>query len=387
MSRHSALLLVCLIALVSLPVVACGGGDAPPAGAGGPGGRGGGPGVPVEIVTLAPVPVEDKTDFVGTVKSRRSTNVQPQVEGFLTRIVATSGARVAPGALLFEIDSTSQQAAVSTLESTKVAREADAALARQQAARVKRLFDAGAASQQEIEQADATVKSTEAQLRAIDDQIRLQRNELRYYRVTASTSGVVGDIPVRVGDRVTRSTLLTTIDDNTGMEINVSVPVQHASRLRTGLALTILGPGREVLATEKIYFVARTVDETQTILVKAALGGDSARFRADQFVPVSLVWAETPALLVPLAAVTRVGGQFFVFVAEPGQGGGLVAKMRPVKLGAVVGNSYIALEGLKAGEQLIASGVQKIGDGVPVTAAPPAAAPGGAGRQGGEGGK
>ena len=375
--------LILLISLVSLTVAACGGG-APPAGAGGPGGRGGGPGVPVEIVTLTPVPVEDKTEFVGVVKSRRSSTVQPQVEGFLTRIAVTSGQRVAPGALLFQIDSTSQQAAVAGLESTKVAREADVTWARQQAARAKSLFDAGAASQQEVDQTASAVKTTEAQLRAIEEQIRLQRNELAYYRVTASTAGVVGDVPVAVGDRVTRSTHLTTIDDNTGMEIYVNVPVQDSARLRTGLTLKLLGPQRDVVATERLYFVARTVDETQTILAKAALGADSARFRADQFVPVSLIWSEAPSLVVPLAAVTRVGGQFFVFVVEAGQGGAKVAKMRAVKLGAVVGNNYVVLEGLKEGEQLVASGVQKIGDGVPVTQAPPAA-PAGGGRQGGEG--
>ena len=381
MPRYAAsrlVTLILLISLLSLTVAACGGG-APPAGAGGPGG----PGVPVEIVALTPVPVEDTTEFVGTVKSRRSTNVQPQVEGFLTNIAVTSGARVTPGTLLFQIDSTSQQSAVAALESTKVAREADATWARQQAARTKSLFDAGAASQQEVDQTAAAVKTTEAQLRAIEDQIRLQKNELAYYRVTASTSGVVGDIPVRVGDRVTRSTLLTTIDDNTGMEIYVNVPVQDAARLRTGLKLKVLGPQRDVVATETLYFVARTVDETQTILAKAALGADSTRFRADQFVPVSLVWSEAPSLVVPLASVTRVGGQFFVFVVEAGQGGAKVAKMRAVKLGAVVGNNYVVLEGLKEGEQLVASGVQKIGDGVPVTQAPPAA-PAGGGRQGGE---
>lgn len=380
MPSHSVLRVVCLGVLTSLAAVACGGG-APPAG--GPGDM---PATAVEIVTLAPVAVEDQTEFVGTVKSRRSTNVQPQVEGFLTRIAVTSGSRVVPGAPLFEIDSASQQAAVAALESTKVAREADAAWARQQAARAKALLDAGAGSQQEMEQAATAVKTTEAQLRAIDDQIRLQRNELAYYRVTASTSGVVGDIPVRVGDRVTRTTALTTIDDNTGMEVYVSVPVQDATRLRPGLTLKVLGPSRELLATERIFFVASTVDETQTILAKAALTSGSTKFRADQFVPVSLVWSESPVLVVPLSSVTRVGGQFFVFVAEKGDGGALVAKMRPVKLGAVTGNNYVVLEGLKAGDQLIAAGVQKIGDGAPVTPAPPSA-PAAAGRAAGGGGK
>ena len=184
---------------------------------------------------------------------------------------------------------------------------------------------------------------------------------------------------------MTSSTQLTTIDDNTGMEVYVNVPVQDAARLRPGLALKVLGPNREVLTTERVFFVAGAVDETQTILAKAALRSGGSKFRADQFVPVSLVWSEAPVLVVPLASVTRVGGQFFVFVAEKGDAG-LVAKMRPVKLGAVTGNNYVVLEGLKAGEQLIAAGVQKIGDGAPVAPAPPAA-PAGAGRRAGGSGK
>lgn len=383
MPSYSVLRVLCLGVLGPLAAVACGG-SAPPAGPGGPGGRGGAPATLVDIVTLALVPVEDQTEFVGTVKSRRSTTVQAQVEGFLTRIAVTSGARVAPGTLLFEIDSASQQAVVAGLESTKAAREADAAFARQQAARAKVLFDAGAASQQEVDQAATAVKTTEAQLRAIEEQIRQERTELAYYRVTASTSGVVGDVPVRLGDRVTRSTPLTTIDDNTGMEIYLNVPVQDAARLRPGLAVKVLGPSREVLATERIYFVASTVDETQTILAKTALRSGGGTFRADQFVPVSLVWSEAPALVVPVSSVTRLGGQFFVFVAQPGDGGGLVAKMRAVKLGSVQGNNYVVLEGLSPGDRLIATGVQKIGDGAPVAPAPPAA-PAGVGRQGGEG--
>ncbi len=377
-SSHSPL--ICLTVLASSLVAGCGG--TPAGGPPGVGGRGGGPGVPVEIVTLAPVPVEDASELVGTVKSRRSTIVQSQVEGFLTRIAVVSGARVNPGTVLFEIDSTSQQAAVAALESTRAAREADAAFARQQAARAKALFDVGAGSQQEMEQAATSVKTTEAQLQAINEQIRQQKNELAYYRVTASTSGIVGDVPVRLGDRVTRSTPLTTIEDNLGMEIYLNVPVQDATRLRTGLAVRVLGPQREVLATERINFVASAVDQTQTILAKAALRSAS-QFRSDQFVSVSLVWSESPALVVPLAAVTRVGGQFFVFVAEAADGGGRVARMRPVKLGAVMGNNYVVLEGLKAGEQLIAAGIQKIGDGAPVSPVPPAAP--GTGRQGGEG--
>src|SRR5262245_17921502 len=78
---------------------------------------GGPPAMPVEVVTLAERPVEQTTEFVGTVKSRRSTTVQPQVEGFLTRINVRSGDRVGPGSPLMEIDDRTQQAAVASLES------------------------------------------------------------------------------------------------------------------------------------------------------------------------------------------------------------------------------------------------------------------------------
>lgn len=85
------------------------------------------------------------------------------------------------------------------------------------------------------------------------------------------------------------------------------MPVHDAIRLRPGLALRVLGPQREVLATEQISFVASAVDPTQTILAKAPLRA-AARFRADQFVSVAVVWPEAPTLVVPLSAVTRGPG-------------------------------------------------------------------------------
>lgn len=344
-------------------------------------------GMPVEIVTLALQPIEDASEYVGTVKSRRSTTIQPQVEGFLTRLNVTSGQRVAPGTVIAEIDNAPQQAAISALESTRAAREADLAFARQQFQRTRSLLEIGAVSQQEHERAEATLKAAEAQVKALDEQLRQVRLELAYYRVTSPTAGVIGDVPVRVGDRVTRATRITTVDDNAGLEAYINVPVQDAPKLRPGLTVRLMGEGNDVLATERIYFVANSVDETQTVLAKATLSGGAGRFRADQFIRAHVIWNEVDGLRVPLTAVTRVGGQYFAYVAEPGEGGGLVARMRPVTLGALIGNDYVVKDGLKAGDRLITGGIQKIGDGAPVMAAPPAApaTTAGAGRQGGEG--
>ena len=327
----------------------------------------------VEAVTLTPKPVERTTEYVATVRSRRSTTIQPQVEGFVTRIAARPGQRVNSGAVLMEIDSGRQQATVANLESIRAARQADLQFARQQAERMKKLHDAGAVSEQEYEQAATVVQTTEAQLRAIDAQIREQQVELGYHRVTAPTSGMVGDIPVRVGDRVTRTTVLTTVDENAGLELYINVPVPQAPGLKPGMLVRIVDDSAQPIATSEVNFISPSVDPaTQSVLVKAPLRSQTP-FRTDQFVRTHLVWASEPGLTVPIIAVQRINAQYFVYVVEPGEGGAPVARQRAVQLGTVLGNDYLVLGGLKAGEQLVVSGVQKIADGVPVKAVPPGA--------------
>lgn len=331
--------------------------------------------MPVEVVILAQRPVEQTSEFIGTVKSRRSTTVQPQVEGFVTRILVRSGDRVGVGTALMEIDPRMQQAAVANLESQRAARQADLQQAQRQATRMKTLLEAGAASQAELEQAQTVLSTSEAQLKAIEAQIREQRVALAYHTVSAPTAGVVGDIPVRVGDSVTRSSILTTIDQNAGLEVYINVPVQEAQNLRIGLPVHLVDDRGGVLSTEKLSFVSPSVDgATQSVLAKAGLEKAGA-FRTEQFVRARIVWAEAPALTVPIVSLNRINGQFFAYVAESGEGGATVARQRAVEPGPVIGNDYVVKSGLQAGEKLIVSGVQKIGDGAPVKISAPAAPP------------
>jgi RND family efflux transporter MFP subunit len=347
---------------------ACGGGAAP----GGAGGAAGGemPAMAVDIVTLEAKPVEQTTEFVGTVKSRRSTDIQPQVEGFITRISARPGQRVAAGAVLMEIDSRVPQAQVASLESVLAQREVDLTYARQEAERAAKLLKAGAASQMDFDRATNAQKAAEAQLKTVQEQIRAARTDLGYYRVTAPTAGIVGDIPVRQGDRVTKATKLTSIDANIGLEVYLNVPVQQAQNLRVGLPVRIVDDTGAIIAEEKIAFVSPSVDErTQTVLVKTPVSVPGA-LRTDQYVRSYVIWSTEPGLTVPVTAVTRINGQWFAFVAEPGEGGkGLIAHQRSLQLGPVVGNHYTVVSGLKPGEKLIAAGIQKIRDGAPVQAA------------------
>lgn len=331
------------------------------------------PPMPVEIVTLTAKPIEQTSEFVASLKSRRSATIQPQVEGFITRIAVRSGQSVSAGAVLFEIDSAPEQAALASLQSMRPLRESDVEFARQQVERNKTLLDAGAISQREVEQFEAQLRSAEAQLKTLDDQIRQQRSQLDYYRVTAPIAGTIGDVPVNVGDRVTRSTVMTTVDENDFLEVYINVPVQQAPQLKVGLPVRLVDDRGQTLATNPLTFVSPTVDTaTQSVLAKARLVDGRGQFRSDQFVRARIVWSTAPGLTVPVTGVMRINAQFFAFVAEKSDQG-LTAKQKPVRLGDIINNEYIVLDGLRPGEQLIVGGLQKIRDGAPVMPAPASA--------------
>jgi multidrug efflux pump subunit AcrA (membrane-fusion protein) len=82
---------------------------------------------------------------------------------------------------------------------------------------------------------------------------------------------------------------------------------------------------------------------------------------------VRVIWRAVPGLTAPVTAVSRISGQYFAFVAEQGPNG-LVARQRPIVVGEIRGNDYIVTSGLKPGEKLIVSGIQKLADGAPVKA-------------------
>jgi len=360
MRIHSLLLVVLLAA-------GCNRVNAPEAGAAA-GGRGGGPAAAVGIVTLQEKPVEVASDFISTVRSLHSTTVQPQVEGRVTRVFVKSGDAVRVGTPIVQIDPERQTATVQNAESQRASRVADVTYWRGQVARLDSLLKAGAISQNELDTAKHSLETAEAQLASLDAQVREGQVQLRYYRVTAPTAGVVGDLPIREGDRVTTSTMITTIDDKAGLEAYIQVPVDQAPELRVGLQTQILDAEGKVVASNPISFVAPRVDPaTQTVLAKALLRDAPPSVRVQQFVKLRVIWRSTPGLTIPITAVTRINGQYFCFVAEQTPNG-LVARQKPLQVGEVKGNDYIVKSGLKAGDKLIVSGIQKIAEGAPVKA-------------------
>ncbi len=320
----------------------------------------------VGTIVLENKPLQQSSDLIATVRSLRSSTVQPDVEGVVTRVFVKSGDRVSTGTPIVQIKPDKQQAAVQSSQASRAGVEADVQYWRGQVNRLQALVAAGAISRQEFEQAQNQLHTAEARLDALNAQVHEQQVELQYYRVTAPQAGVVGDIPIREGDRITKSTAITTIDDNNSLEAYIQVPLDRAPDVRVGLPVQLLDTDGKVIATNPISFVAPRVDDaTQTVLVKSALRERPPSIRTEQFVRSRIVWRSAPGLTVPITAVTRINGKYFCFVVESAATG-TVARQRPIEVGDLVGNDYTVKSGLAAGERVIVSGIQKIGDGAPV---------------------
>jgi RND family efflux transporter MFP subunit len=328
---------------------------------------GGFPAMPVKVKEARAVPVNDTTEYVAQLKSRDSAVIMPQVDGQIVQIRVHSGDRVAAGSLLMEIDPLKQQATVKSQESGRAAQEANLAWAKQQYERAQGLFSAGVVSKQDLDQARAARDAAQAQLDALDAQVSEQQVQLHYYRVTALRAGIVGDIPVHVGDRVSNTTQLTTIDQPGSLEIYVYVPIEHSAQLKMNLPVQIIDSEGKVLAESRVTFISPQVDNTtQTVLVKAKVANSKDTLRQSQFIRARIVWGTHQNPEVPILAVSRLAGQYFAFVAEPQAGGSYLAKQKPLTIGQTVGNDYEVKDGIKPGDKVIISGTQFLLDGAPV---------------------
>lgn len=323
--------------------------------------------MPVKVEVARDVPVSETTDYVATLKSRDSAVILPQVEGVITEIYVRSGDRVEAGTPLMLIDPAKQQATVKSLQDARLAQQANVQYAQQQYQRVSGLYASGVVSKQELDQAKSALDAAQAQLQSLEAQVREQQVQLHYYKVDAPRSGIVGDIPVRVGDKVAVTTLLTTVDKPGTLEAYVYVPLERSSPLKMGLPVQMVDGQGRVIADSHVSFISPQVDNTtQTVLVKATIANHQEKLRTSQFIRARVIWGTQRRPVVPVLAVSRIGDQFFVFVAEPAQNGSYLARQRPLKVGDTVGNDYAVLEGLKAGDRVIVSSTQFLVDGMPV---------------------
>ncbi|HEY2548826.1 MAG TPA: efflux RND transporter periplasmic adaptor subunit [Candidatus Acidoferrum sp.] len=335
--------------------------------AGGPG-AGGPPAMPVQVQVAQSVRIPDTTEYLSVLKSRQSAVINPQVEGQITKIFVKSGDQVNAGTPLLQIDPLKQEATLNSQAATLASSEANLRLARVNLERAQKLSAAGVISKQEYDNAQSAYDAAAAQVKALEQQVEQQKVELRYYKVSAPADGIVGDIPVHVGDRVTVTTLLTTVDLPGALEAYIYVPADRAGDLKLGLPVRLLDENGNSVSDTHITFVSPQVEtDTQTVLAKAAVENPRAKLRIAQQVRAQVTWGSHEGPVVPVLAVLRINGQAFVFVAV-NEGKGTVARQKLLKLGDTTGDNYTVLDGLKAGDHIILSGTQFLQDGAPVLA-------------------
>lgn len=364
------------------------------------------PATKVKITTLQAATVSDSSEYVANLISRRSVSLKPRVEGQVTQIFVKAGDNVAAGTPILLIDPRKQQAtvnsAVATVESAQadtataaatlksyeadlLQKQADLKLKQTQYQRYTTLATQGAVSKDTLDQYANSLAVAKAQVEASKAQIQAQRAtiaktsrivqqnqastqeqavELQYYNIAAPFAGSIGDIPVKVGDFVNTTSPMVTVTQNNPLEVNLAIPVDRAPDVKPGTQIELLDSQGKVVGTSQVFFIASAVDSSnQSVLIKALYNNAGNKLRAAQFVRARVIWSKRPGLLIPTAAISRIAGQNFVFVAQPGeQPDKLVAKQRLVKLGNIQGNAYQVLDGLKPGETVITSGLLSLKD-------------------------
>jgi RND family efflux transporter MFP subunit len=331
-------------------------------------------GMPVQTVAVTLAPVEQSSEYVATIKSRRSATLEPQVTGRLTRILVKSGDTVKAGTLLMEIDPQMQLATVASARATERQKKALYDYNTVEVDRQRKLFEAGVTSRDTYDQARQTYDNTKADYESAVELRKTQEEMLNYYSIRAPFDGILGDIPMHVGDFVmpgnSPPNILTTVDEFKDLEAYIYIPTERSNQVKLGLGVDLLDTGGTLLEKTRIDFLSPQVDSTlQGILVKAPVHLAPEKLRASQMIKARVIWATTPMVTIPVLAVTRQGGQSFVFVAKQ-QDGHFMASQQAVTLGDTVGNAYSISSGLSAGDRVIVSSTQFLVNGMPVMPLP-----------------
>jgi RND family efflux transporter MFP subunit len=326
--------------------------------------------MPVKTVSVTLAPVAQSSEYVATIMSRRSATMQPQVSGRLTQIHVKSGDNVRAGQLMMEIDAQPQLATVEAQRATERQKKALYDYNTLQIERQRKLFADGIISRDVMDQAEQSYANTKADYESAVSLRKTQEEQLAYYSVRAPFDGVIGDVPVHVGDYVSTTTVLTTLDQNRDLEAYIYIPTERSSEARRGLGVELYDTGGKLLEKTNVDFVSPQVDSAlQGILVKAPVHSSTETVRNAQMIKARVIWSTKPMAVIPVLAVTRQGGQSFVFVVRQ-QNGHWSAQQTAVTLGDAVGNNYSISSGLSPGDKVVVSSTQFLVNGMPVMPLP-----------------
>ncbi|CAN5912238.1 efflux RND transporter periplasmic adaptor subunit [soil metagenome] len=371
-----------------LSLAACGKGDAPAAGAA-PGGGGAKPPPPeVGVVIATPGNVGLVTELPGRLEASRIAQVRARAAGILQERLFKEGSDVKAGQPLFRIDAAPYTAAAQSAQASLARAEANAVQAKALADRYKPLVEANAVSKQEYANAVAAQKTAEADVAVGRATVATAKINLGYAAVTAPISGRIGRSLVTEGALVGQgdATQLAVIQQINPMYVNFTQSATDVLKLRRAMqdgqfkrvggtdaasVRVVLEDGTEYALPGKLLFTDLTVDSTSgQVTLRAEVPNPKGDLLPGLYVRVRIEQAQmSNAIAIPQQAVTRTqtGDTVSIVDAE-----GKISK-RTVKISAAQDNQWIVLDGLKAGEQVMVDGFQKLQmmpPGAPVKAVP-----------------
>ena len=310
------------------------------------------PPMPVDVDTARYQSVVDAVRATGRIEALQAVELRPDEQGRVTGLHFFEGQFVGRGAPLVTIDDAMPRA-----QAERAAAERD--LARQQLERVRLLRQQNASSAADLERAEANARSAAAALAVL--QLQIARSIVR-----APFAGVVGQRFVNVGDYVTTGTRLLTLQTVDPQRAVIEVPERHAIQLRPGqtVSFTVAAdPARTFNAV--VDFIDPVVQTAnRTIMVKAQAQNPNRVLRPGMFIEARLATATRQnAVVVPEDAVQPLRTANVVWVITGGK-----ASRRVVQLGARSQGVVEVVSGVKAGELVVVGGLERMAEGMPVSA-------------------
>ena len=344
-----------------------------PGGAGGPGAGRGGSTVGVATAERASIPVI--LDALGTVTPLATAKVRPQVSGVLEKVLFKEGQMVRAGELLATIDARQFELALAQATGQRQRDAAQLESARVTLARFKTLLEQDSIARQEVDSQAALVKQLEGTVLINNAAVGAAQLNLSYTRITAPISGRVGLRAVDVGNTVSSSDVngVAVITQVTPMDVVFAVPQDRVGDLmnagKAEMQVTAFDRTRSgVLGSGTFASLDNQADiTTGTVKAKARFANADSALFANQFVNIQLrIKSIDNAVLVPVTAVRLGGTGDYVFVLNAAERS---VSVRPVTRGQATGEKIVIASGLKAGEQVITEGGDRLKEGSRVTLA------------------
>ena len=318
------------------------------------------------------------TELPGRTTDFRQAEIRPQVSGILQKRHFTEGQQVSAGELLYQIDPAPYQAALATAEANLSRAQAAATNAEQRLKRLQGLIASQVVSQQDVDDARATVLQAEAEVQAAAAQRQAARINLDYTRITAPIAGQIGRSMVTEGALLTanQGEVLATIRQLDPIYVDLTQSSSELLQLRRQLTGTqqqavsvklALEDGSQYPAAGELQFSEASVDpSTGMVTLRAVFPNPDRLLLPGMFVRASLVQAEqSNVVLVPQAAVQRLPkGATQVLVVNNEQ----QVEARQITLGRSYQQYWVVQDGLAAGERVIVAGLQKVQPGTQVNA-------------------